>query len=395
MKNLKSMNLSEFPGLSINCECGKSHFVDIDKIVLNNNIDNHLLDFILKNKLYNDKKVLVVYDDNTYEIFGKKLDTLFSNKTNIKFKNFIFGNSYKSSYLIPDETAVGKLILETSSDINLIIAVGSGSINDICKVVSYRLKIPYIVVCTAPSMDGYASPVSAITVNGNKSTFICPYPIGIFANLDVLVNAPNEMITAGFGDILGKLSALSDWKIASLHKGEYLCNETYSLIENVIDICINNVDGIKNRDSDSIKSIFEALTLSGIGMGLVGNSRPASGSEHHLAHYWDHQLTEAGLKHQLHGNMVGVATLVISYIYDIVSSSLGLDLKIPKPDFVKSLLDKAGSFNHPKQLGINNEMFLESLKKALYNRDRYTILRYLDENNLLNSVSNDLMTMLY
>ncbi|MGL5327734.1 MAG: sn-glycerol-1-phosphate dehydrogenase, partial [Peptostreptococcaceae bacterium] len=213
--------------------------------------------------------------------------------------------------LTPDEKALAELMVnfDPKKD-ELIIAVGSGVINDICKYVSYKLNKEYMVIATAPSMDGYASNVSALTLNNLKVTYPANLPKAILADINILKNAPERMILAGFGDIIGKFSALKDWQLGHIVNDEYMCKEVYDLVNYSVNTVLNEAQNIKNRTLSGIKSLMDSLVLTGIGMAFVGNSRPASGSEHHLSHYIEIQALLGNFEIPLHGEKVACGTVV-------------------------------------------------------------------------------------
>lgn len=103
-----------------------------------------------------------------------------------------------------------------------------------------------------------------------------------------------EMITAGLGDILGKYTCLLDWKMAHIITGEYYCSHIADMVKEAVEIVVEESTRIKDRNPDAVKAVTEALVLSGIAMSFVGNSRPASGSEHHLSHYWEMKFQAEG-----------------------------------------------------------------------------------------------------
>ena len=136
-------------------------------------------------------------------------------------------------------------------------------------------------------MDGYASVGAAMIMGGMKVTYSAHVPEVIIGDIDVLKDAPMEMIKSGYGDILGKYSCLNDWKLARIVRGEYFCPYVYDL---TMDMLVKTRDlGAKllARDPDAIKTLMEAIVGVGVAMAFVGNSRPASGSEHHLSHYFE------------------------------------------------------------------------------------------------------------
>jgi glycerol-1-phosphate dehydrogenase [NAD(P)+] len=136
-------------------------------------------------------------------------------------------------------------------------------------------------------MDGYASTGAAMITGGMKVTYSAGLPLAIIADVDVLKDAPFEMIKSGYGDIIGKYSSLNDWKLSNLVNGEYFCQYIYDVTYQMIEKTIALADGLVKRDENSIKVLMEALTVVGIMMSFALTSRPASGSEHHLSHFFE------------------------------------------------------------------------------------------------------------
>jgi glycerol-1-phosphate dehydrogenase [NAD(P)+] len=254
--------------------------------------------------------------------------------------------------------------------------VGSGTLNDLARMLSCKTHIPYFILATAPSMDGFASTVSPLIIEGFKTTYQAVAPAAIIADTSILKDAPMEMIRAGFGDILGKYTALTDWVLARKKCCEYYCELSAKLMERAVEKCMAVHQAVLTRDETAIGLITEALILSGVAMGLVGNSRPASGAEHHMSHYWEMDALKKGWRHPLHGNAVGVATVVSSCIYERMSDQLPAACKPPKPEAIVKLLQSVGAHDNPSQLGVNRELFHETILHAMEVRDRYTILRF-------------------
>ena len=206
---------------------------------------------------------------------------------------------YKCScgrYLVPNEMALGRLLVEIPEDTALIVGIGSGTINDMARFLSYKLHIPYVIVGTAPSMDGYASVVSPLIVDGVKTTFEAVYPLAIVADLNIMKAAPMPMLQAGLGDILGKYTALADWHVHLAHilKEEYFCETVEKLVRTAVEKCEMAAERLHLRENDTLESLTEALILSGLAIGMVGVSRPASGEEHHLSHCWEMMTMNCG-----------------------------------------------------------------------------------------------------
>ena len=198
------------------------------------------------------------------------------------------------------------------SDTDLLVAVGSGSLTDTTRFVSYRTGVPFISVATAPSMDGYASAGAPMTHQGFKRTYYTTYPLAVFADIDVLASAPQPMIASGFGDTVGKLTSRIDWKLSNVVRGEYYCPVLVDLVNQGVDRCVEQAASIGRAEPSAVATLTEALLMSGIAMQLVGSSRPASGSEHSLSHYWEMKAALTGHQKFFHGTKVGVATAIVA-----------------------------------------------------------------------------------
>jgi glycerol-1-phosphate dehydrogenase [NAD(P)+] len=224
--------------------------------------------------------ILLVADENTFRAAGGQTEKALAGKA---IHKVIFSGE---SVLIPDEKAI-ETVTEQVAGIDLIIGIGSGVIQDLCKYVSFVHKIPYYIVATAPSMDGYASSGAAMILGGMKVTVSAGVPSAIVADTDVLKDAPMDMIQAGYGDIVGKYSALNDWKLSRIVNDEYFCQEIYDLTLDMVQQTLKLADGLMKREEASVKVLMEALVTVGIAMSFAGSSRPASGSEHHLSHFFE------------------------------------------------------------------------------------------------------------
>ena len=207
---------------------------------------------------------------------------------------------------------------------DLIVTVGSGTLNDISRYISTLTKIPYIIIATAPSMDGYASSVSPLIKKGVKVTLRGLYPKAILGDLNILKSAPIHMIQAGLGDVLGKFTGLSDWEmsyIMGFDDEEPYCDNIKGLVRGAVNRCVSLAPSLLDRSDETVKAIMEGLSLSGLSISLAGHSRPASGSEHQISHYLEMKFLEAGVDSKwLHGNKVGMATHAVIEAYDYLFS---------------------------------------------------------------------------
>ena len=301
--------LSDYLNKDFVCGCGRTHRCDIKEIVLEKGAISRVVTLLHKHHY---KRPLLVYDETTKKIAGKRLAELLE-ESGIEYTAYCF------PYKTPVADMERCLLLERNlpQDTNVIIAVGSGTINDICRYVSYEKNLDYFIFATAPSMDGFASDVSPLIVDNLKTTYSAHVPTAIIGDLDILKDAPMNMIAAGAGDIFGKYTCLCDWKLAHLVTGEYYCEAIAGLVEHSIEVLVESCRQIQSQKENAVKRIMEGLILSGIAMSFARNSRPASGSEHHLSHYWEMMFLFDEKRAVLHGTKVGIGTVLVLRLYEL------------------------------------------------------------------------------
>ena len=227
------------------------------------------------------RRILLAADQNTYGACGEAV----KEQLGESLENLLVYES--EGYLVPNEEAVAAMEARLTEKTDLIVGVGSGVIQDLCKYVSHRAGLPYHIVATAPSMDGYASAGAAMIMESRKVTYQAHVPEVLIGDTEILRKAPMEMIQAGYGDILGKFSCLNDWKLSRVVNGEYFCQEVYGLTFDMLQRTKDLGPRLLKRDEEAVGILMEALVGVGIAMAYVGNSRPASGSEHHLSHFFE------------------------------------------------------------------------------------------------------------
>lgn len=258
------------------CDCGKTHSCDIKKVIIKEGAINELSE-----NLGDYKNILLVADENTYKAAGEAVKEQIGSRC----ENVLV--YHRDGVVVPNEEAVEKAEKLLTPDTDLIIGVGSGVIQDLCKYVSFNAKLPYYIVATAPSMDGYASVGAAMIMKHMKITYSAHVPEVIIGDVDVLKNAPMDMIKSGYGDILGKYSCLNDWELSHVVNDEYLCEYVYNLTYEMLLKTKDLGASLLQRDAEAIKTLTEALVGVGVAMAYMGNSRPASGSEHHMSHFFE------------------------------------------------------------------------------------------------------------
>lgn len=327
------MNINEIlKGVSCT-ECGKHHTCPIKEVYIENDAISHLTSLAT-----GFDKILIVADENTYGVAGEKVEKALAEKSTDRV---IFTGK---EILIPNECAIDAVNARING-IDLIIGIGSGVIQDLCKYVSHFSKIPYIIVATAPSMDGYASSGAAMILKGMKETVPAGLPYAIVADTEVLRNAPMDMIKAGYGDIIGKYSALNDWELSHLVNGEYMCKYIFDTTYEMIEKTLKTATGLLERDENSVKTLMEALTIVGIMMSFATTSRPASGSEHHLSHFFEITGIVNNKPYLPHGIDVAYSTIVTAYIREqlLTKPFPNEQYQMNESDYINAIKENYGS----------------------------------------------------
>lgn len=293
------------------CKCGKAHTFESEVIITKGAI--HQLPQVVEK--FNIKKVFVIADKNTFSAAGEKACKILE-ENEIKVFSYIF----KNDYLEPNEENVGLAIMNFNRECDAVIGVGSGVINDISKIVANVTGKPYIIVATAPSMDGYASSTSSMTMEGVKISLNSKCADVIIGDTDILCNAPVKMMLSGLGDMIAKYISLCEWRISNLITGEYYCEEIAELVRKSLKKCMDNADGLLKRDENAVNAVFEGLVICGVAMKFAGLSRPASGIEHYLSHIWDMRGAEFNTPVELHGIQCAVGTLIALKLYEKIKN---------------------------------------------------------------------------
>ena len=218
----------------------------------------------------------------------------------------------------PEERVLGSFMMHYDNDCSVIVGVGSGVVNDNGKILAGMAKLPYVIVGTAPSMDGYASGTSSMARDGAKISLNSKCPDAVIGDLDILAAAPMRLIQAGVGDMLAKYISICEWRIGRVVCGEYYCETVASMVREALHRCVSQTEGIARRDPDAIAAVMEGMCLSGIAANYAGITRPVSGSEHYFSHLWDMRFLALGAPCDLHGIQCGVGTVLALRAYEEV-----------------------------------------------------------------------------
>ena len=303
------------------CTCGKKHYALVKKALIEDGAINKVPELV---KAENAKSVFMFCDLNTYDVAGKRVEKLLTDN-GIALKKYVFPSR---NIIEPDEHAVGSAIMHYES-CDMIVSVGSGVINDIGKMVAATAEKPYMIVGTAPSMDGYASGTSSMVRDGLKSTIKTKCPDIVVGDLDILCSAPMDMLRAGVGDMLAKYISICEWRIGKIIKGEFYCETSAALVKEALHKVVALAPGLMARDKEAVKAVMEGLVLSGIAANYADTTRAVSGGEHYFSHLWDMRGLEFGTPIHFHGIQCGAATIDVMRAYEL--------LKKITPDCEKAL----------------------------------------------------------
>ncbi len=301
-RKLSALDINSLLNTEFVCPCGKTHSSSVKKCHIDTGAIYKLTDIAHG---YNASSVYLVCDTNTYRAAGEKAEKILTD-SGIVCHAHIFS---RPSKLEPDEQAVGEAVMDYKCE-DMIVGVGGGVINDICKFLKKLTQKPYVICGTAPSMDGYASDSSSMIYKGVKTTVYTCTPDEIVCDLDIVSDAPRQMILAGIGDMAAKFISICEWRISAEINGEYYCEQIADIMRKYARSCCDNAEKAVQRDKNAIKNVVEGLICAGIAMNFANNSRPASGIEHYYSHLWEMRAIEEGEQSELHGISVGVGTLL-------------------------------------------------------------------------------------
>jgi glycerol-1-phosphate dehydrogenase [NAD(P)+] len=260
---------------------------------------------------FGSQSAVVIADENTFSAAGKDVYDNLGGARRAAATSFIFGQ-----HVHADERCVNELHQAVAATDAIPVAVGSGTINDLTKLVAHRLARPYMVVATAASMDGYTAYGASITAGGSKQTFDCPAPLVVLADLEVIAAAPAELNASGYADLAAKMAAGADWIVADAAGAEPIDPPVWETVQGRLRDWIDAPAAIARGDVQRLGNLISGLMLSGFAMQAARSSRPASGAEHQFSHLWDMQHHTHYDSPPSHGFKVGIGTLASVALYE-------------------------------------------------------------------------------
>ncbi|MBE6608902.1 MAG: sn-glycerol-1-phosphate dehydrogenase [Ruminococcaceae bacterium] len=318
------MNLNAILENLKDCPCGRKHSFDVKCVEIFSGLTAKAGEILERENF--PKKILMVADRNTYRVSNGLEDSLLA--SGFIIKKLIYDNlRVASSNEIAEITAL-------SHDVDGIISVGTGSLNDICRVASFNCKKKFCIFATAPSMDGFASNSAPIIFGHFKESVYVAPPSIILADTKILAESPIELKASGFGDMVAKINANFEWNVARLISGEHYCEKIAELALESVRRLIAMADRVSEKDEETAGAVMEALVMSGLAMSLENTSRPASGAEHILSHYWECYKLVRDIPQEFHGKKVGVATVIMNKIFrNVIERNLTVTECPENPDW--------------------------------------------------------------
>lgn len=338
---MQSHSIESYLNCSFQCNCGRTHKSLFAHYIFEPGALGRLPG-LLEQLGYT--RPYLISDTHTHEIAGRKVEEILK-EAGVPYTSHVL-KSPEDSDLAADEHALGSIAMANDKEADLIISIGTGTINDLGRYFSYITGRPFMLVATAPSMDGLVSGVAPLIFHNMKITFSAQEPLALICDPEIMTNAPLKMLAAGAADILGKYNCLLDWKLSHYINDEYYCDTIAEIMRTAVDRTMESTKGLASHDKRAVSVLTEALVLSGIAMDFSENSRPASGAEHHQSHYWEMQFLFDGIPAVLHGTKVGIGTVLMLELYNRLA-------EMERPDFAKireSIPDRISAEDWEKEI---------------------------------------------
>ena len=311
-----NLNVSQLADSNLICpNCGREHSIPIKRVESGTGLIEKLPTFISEEQFAEVRHIGVVYDRHIEEI----LDELF-------FKKFL-DHKYtitriplgKPGLLLEAATELGDQAAQAlPGDVDFLIGVGSGVICDLTKWIATKGNLHYLIMGTAASMNAYTSITGTMTENNVKSTRWLNPARAVLMDSALVASAPHEMTGAGVGDLLARQVANADWMLSHLIRGSYFCPVPFQMMATFQDQLMPVIGELQKKDFDAMQKLSDAILASGYSMTILdGETSPSSGSEHVISHFFDFQHELFGKPKNLHGEQVGIGTIIMSTAFDI------------------------------------------------------------------------------
>lgn len=297
-------------------------------------------------------RIVVVTGPHVYSLYGGELEEALKSKGYVDYE-----------FVVAERPSLDEasriLAIASKRRARVLIGFGGGKAIDLAKYVAYKLSALFLSVPTSASHDGIASPFASLKGLGKPHSVRAATPAAVVADVSIIARAPPRLLRAGAGDLVAKLTAVRDWRLAHRLKGEYYGEYAASLALLSAKHVIRYADVIAKGGVEAARIVVEGLISSGVAMCIAGSTRPASGSEH----LFSHALDLIAPRPALHGEQVAVGTIMMMYLHG------GRWLA------VRRTLRRIGLPVNARGLGIEDKYIVRALVLAHRIRpERYTIL---------------------
>ena len=208
-----------------------------------------------------------------------------------------------------------------------VVVVGGGTLMDFGRYSAWKLGIPFVAIPTIVSSDGFTADICSIIIDGQKKSIPMQAADAVICDIDVVAGSPMFLTIAGVQDIMAKVISIADWKIASLVSGEYFCQRVCDMAQEALDLMTKCAYDLKAGKTPDIETMAYTQMLSGLTMQILSNSRAASGAEHLVAHLVEMKPRGFENAHGLHGECVGVGTLLVCEAYHKLAERESIEVR--------------------------------------------------------------------
>ena len=299
------------------CECGRDHELRTKLVVCEygaiKNFDKYMADCGLSGFR------TVIYDTNTYNL---------PSVTHIPADQEIV---LEAQGLHSEKGMIEDMMTKFVRTPDYIVTVGGGTLMDFARYSAHKLGIPFVAVPTIVSSDGFTADICSIIIDGQKKSIPMQAADAVICDMDIVSGAPMFLTIAGVQDIMAKCVSIADWKIASLVSGEYFCPKVCGMAQEALDIMTRCANELAEGKAPDFEAMAYTQMLSGLTMQILSNSRAASGAEHLVAHLVEMKPRGFENAHGMHGECVGIGTLMCAQAYHELAKMETVEVKPYEP----------------------------------------------------------------
>ena len=299
------------------CACGRDHELRTKLVVCEygalKNFDKYMDDCGLSGFR------TVIYDTVTYN-----LPTM----TRVKADQEII---LEAKGLHSEKGMIEDMMTKLERKPDVIVVVGGGTLMDFGRYSAYELGCAFVAIPTLVSSDGFTANICSIIIDGQKKSIPMIAPDAVICDLDIVSGAPEFLTVSGVQDILSKHTSIADWKIASLVSGEYFCQRVCDMAQEALDVMVKCAEDLRAGKPADHEAMAYAQMLSGLTMQILSHSRAASGAEHLIAHLVEMKPKGFENAHGMHGECVGVGTVIVAEEYHRLAAKESIEVKPFEP----------------------------------------------------------------